>query len=752
MIWLASFPRSGNTFLRNILYEVYGLNSSTFHRESDYPLDENYDSYPFVKTHELPEHLTPGDPSIPAICLIRDGRDALCSMAHHRSDIVAPGSDYLENLRAAIIAQRGSHFGGWSMNVEAWCQRAQLLIRYEDLIADPLGTVERLRLVCDLPEPQEDRLPAFEALKFGIPKYGAARDLDVSEEEKHQLAHKFFRRGEAGAWREEMPEDLQALFWSYHGDTMQQMGYRSDGSLAEPDRDIDWEVRTKLGFKNTPCARPYRVLIEADKLASADEDGVKRYQLELMRGMFPITQDPDRRWEIDLFIHGKAVPLADCAQLLEQAFTLRRKLSLSGYAAVALSPESSELVASANLPKGKADGAPIPLRIERLVMAAVPRRLVAYLSRNDITLLHDAYESVRLVIVTVADFVSDVTYGLVSRFSDAFLTARRGSYRARAVAGLSQLWADMAGTDRFFGYDLLHLPLQQHYRPFRRVTLPRLVTIHDLTHIHFPESHTRVNVRNAERGLRDAEARRAHLLCVSKATADEVVDLRGVSLSRKHICHLGADPRRFSPRFNDEDRRLVRDRYGIEPDRPYLLCLSTLEPRKNLINTIEAFKLLLNESSDLDLSLVIAGKRGWGTGGIDQAVQGIRSHIQFTGFVDDNDVAYLYSDALALSYVSYYEGFGLPPLEAMRCGTPVIFGNNSSMIEVVGDGGLPADPSDVQDIARQFRRIVQYPQLRAQKSAAALRQANKFSWRQTALGTLSLYETLIDETRSGAGV
>lgn len=739
MIWLASFPRSGNTFLRNILYEVYGLNSSTFHRESDYPLDKDYDSYPFVKTHELPEHLRPNDPSIPAICLIRDGRDALCSMAHHRSDIVAPGSDYLDNLRAAIIAQRGSYFGGWSINVEAWCQRAQLLIRYEDLIADPLATVERLRLVCDLPAPQKDRLPAFEALKFGIPKYGAARDRDVSEEEKHQLAQKFFRRGEAGAWREEMPEDLQALFWSYHGDTMQQMGYCSDGSLAEPDRDIDWEVRSKLGFKSIPCARPYRVLIEADKLASTDEDGVKRYQLELMREIFPITQDPDRRWEIDLYIHGKAVPLADCAQLLEQAFTLRRK------------PAVVDEDQVAQLPESRGDGAPFPVRMERALMAAVPRRFVAYLAQNDITLLHDVYEAVRFPVVVVADFVSDIAYQLTSPLRDALLVARRASNRSRALGGLSQGWAISAGTDRFSGYDLLHLPLQQHYRPFRRTTLRRLVTIHDLTHIHFPESHTRVNVRNAERGLREAEIRQAHLLCVSKATADELTVLRGAPLSRTHMCHLGADPRRFSPRFNDEDCRVVRHRYGIDPDRPYLLCLSTLEPRKNLINTIAAFKLLLKESPDLNLSLVIAGKRGWGTGGIDLALQGMNSHIHFTGFVDDDDVAYLYSDALALSYVSYYEGFGLPPLEAMRCGTPVIFGDNSSMIEVVGDGGLPADPSDVQDIARQFRRIVQDPQLRAQKSAAALRQANKFSWRHTALGTLSLYETLIDETRAGAG-
>ena len=129
-----------------------------------------------------------------------------------------------------------------------WARRAAIIIRFEDLIRDPLGQVERLREVIELPEPRAERLPEFAALKSGVPKYGAARDQDVSDEEKRALAERFFRRGEAGAWREEMPEELAELFWAYHGDAMERMGYRRSGELAEPHRDLDADVRRKMGL------------------------------------------------------------------------------------------------------------------------------------------------------------------------------------------------------------------------------------------------------------------------------------------------------------------------------------------------------------------------------------------------------------------------------------------------------------------------------------------------------------------------
>ena len=98
MIFLSSFPRSGNTFLRNILFEVYGLKSGEFYLDTTHPLDDDFKTFPIIKTHELPSSLDEFDVNIPAVYLVRDGRDSVCSMAHHRSDLIAPGSDYRQNL------------------------------------------------------------------------------------------------------------------------------------------------------------------------------------------------------------------------------------------------------------------------------------------------------------------------------------------------------------------------------------------------------------------------------------------------------------------------------------------------------------------------------------------------------------------------------------------------------------------------------------------------------------------------------
>ena len=107
----------------------------------------------------MPSKLNEFDPNIPAVYLVRDGRDSVCSMAHHRSDLVSPGSDYVKNLRTAIIAAKGSFFGGWSRNAEDWLERADLVIRFEDLIRDPIGTVEKIRKVYALPKPVVENLP-----------------------------------------------------------------------------------------------------------------------------------------------------------------------------------------------------------------------------------------------------------------------------------------------------------------------------------------------------------------------------------------------------------------------------------------------------------------------------------------------------------------------------------------------------------------------------------------------------------------
>ncbi len=218
MIWLASFPRSGNTFARNVLYQSYGLVSTEVNLDS-LQYSSTHEEYPVVKTHLRPGQVPLRSAGHVVIYLVRDGRDALVSIAHHRTNIVAPGSDFLENLEEAIRAEEGSYFGGWGLNVAEWMERADVVIRFEDLIQDPIGQLERLREFIDLPQPEKEALPTFSSQKFGNPKYGPQKG-------ENQL---FFRKGKSNGWKEEMPDHLEQLFWKKHGRVMQALGYQRSG-------------------------------------------------------------------------------------------------------------------------------------------------------------------------------------------------------------------------------------------------------------------------------------------------------------------------------------------------------------------------------------------------------------------------------------------------------------------------------------------------------------------------------------------
>lgn len=225
MIWLASFPRSGNTFFRNIMYQVYGLESSSYHQETVVTVDENFESYPIVKTHLLPDQLPNRLQSAKSVYLVRDGRDALVSMAHHRKDIIAPGSNYYWNLTEAILAREGSFFGGWGGNVEAWMDTADIVIKYEDLIKDPLKEVRKLSQIMELPDAKVDNLPTFSQLKKGKAHYGSGAKRINKAIKGKEFSDKFFRRGVSGSYKDEMPHIHRALFWMKNRKQMQELKY-----------------------------------------------------------------------------------------------------------------------------------------------------------------------------------------------------------------------------------------------------------------------------------------------------------------------------------------------------------------------------------------------------------------------------------------------------------------------------------------------------------------------------------------------
>lgn len=710
-IWLASFPRSGNTFVRNILFDVFGVESGTFNIDDGVLLEENYLGFPVIKTHMLPSQLVPADPDIKAVYLVRDGRDAMVSIAHHRKDIVSPGSDFIQNMEAAIFAEKGTFFGGWSRNVTEWIDRADYIIRYEDLIADPAKCAERIRLLMDLPEADYNNIPQFQALKFGIPRYGAGRDRSMTEQEKRSLAALNFRKGKVGSWKEEMPDDLHDLFWSIHGETMLRLGYGYDGSVSQlSDADFDWDLIAKTDYppRETEQRERINVVVEAGKLASPVNDGVKRYQLMLLKELLHVHRNPSSQWHFDLFIDGSVYPISDMEDMIFDRF----RADGSG--------QAGESIASA-------------LRVswitgfQQFLLKVVPSGLKRTLVQKRILIFHKAF-----------DLFWVVVHKTLHLFRQILRFIRKGAVRAVIlVSGGSKV---RLLQDDSRSCHLVHLPLQHHYGAFTRSKVPLVATLHDFTHRLFPDYHTPQNIRNAEKGWRFVQKNASALIAVSGSTAADARRFGGENSPVIEIIHEAVDRKTFHYRVNSDDRKMVCHKYGIPEGEPFFLTLSSIEPRKNLEGIIRAFFDLLASDSSIKLNLVVAGKQTWGAFH-PHSLEGFDpGRVVFTGFVDDQDLPALYSEALCFCYISHYEGFGLPLLEAMNCGTPVIYGDNSSMPEVAGDAGLAANASDFRDIARQMGRIFYDEELRAGLRKAALKKAADFSMRKMAKQTLDLYK------------
>ena len=661
MILLVSFPRSGNTFFRNVLHDVYGLPSSTYHQEPGRELDADWASYPVIKTHLLPQDLPPELQAAKVVYLVRDGRDALVSLSHHRKDIVEPGSDYYTNLLEAMLAQRGSYFGGWSENVKAWTARADLVISFEALIQDPIGQVERLRGLIDLPPPQKEKLPTFEQLKFGVPTYGAGAGHNFDP----QMPVKNFRKGKKGGWREEMPLEIQQFFWQLHGPVMQQHGYL-DGALPW----TDYPVR--------------RVLIEATKLFTPDQDGVKRYLVELLEH-FILLLDYLPNWEVDLIHNNEFIPLGE----LHEFITKQQEED----ATPAFAYETNLL------------------------------RFKGYLQRHLPAVLYQQLSKI----------YRQGPFRHILTLTRETLSATQ----KRKTRQLSELLHDKQ-------YQLLHLPLPQHFDLLHQFEGPKLVTVHDLTHHLYPDFHTTENIRLAEKGMQLAQNKNAHLLAISEATQQDVLAHYDFAPTQIRVIYEGANGH-FSKQEQPTQLTSYLQALGI-PNKPYFATLSTVEPRKNLANVIAAFRALKAESPDQELQLLICGKRGWKSSDLYQDEEELhQAGIFFTGFVPDEQLPLLLSHAIALCYVSYYEGFGLPILEAMQCGTPVIYGNNSSMPEVAGEGGIGVDAQDAAAIKAAMYTISNNPAVRAALATLATAQAKKFSWLKAAFQTLCYYEEIINQ-------
>ncbi|GAA4451952.1 hypothetical protein GCM10023189_14560 [Nibrella saemangeumensis] len=239
------------------------------------------------------------------------------------------------------------------------------------------------------------------------------------------------------------------------------------------------------------------------------------------------------------------------------------------------------------------------------------------------------------------------------------------------------------------------------------------------------------------------------VVTISEATKEDLCNYYPhIHPERVVPIHLAAAPSLFYP-VNDASRKqAVRAKYKLG-EGPYLLSLATLEPRKNIDHLIRCFSRLIEEKSiPGEVTLVLVGTKGWKFDKITSELSrnaAIQSRIVFTGFVPDEDLAPIYAGAVAFVYPSLYEGFGLPPLEAMQCGLPVITSNVSSLPEVVGDAAIQVAPTDQDTLCQAMLTLVQSDTRRQELAVRALEQARLFSWEKHTAQHIDLYKRISND-------
>lgn len=269
---------------------------------------------------------------------------------------------------------------------------------------------------------------------------------------------------------------------------------------------------------------------------------------------------------------------------------------------------------------------------------------------------------------------------------------------------------------------------------------PVVVSIHDLSFEHLPQTFNRRSRTQLRLTVRHSARRAARILSLSEHTRHDIIQTYGISPQRVSAIPIAA-PDHFGPITDTRELQRVRHTYGIDGD--YILSVGSIQPRKNLARLVRAYAVLRGDSlADKLPQLVLVGKCAWLYDETLRALDetNVKDAVVLTGYVPQSDLPALYSGALCFVYPSYFEGFGLPPLEAMKCGAAVIVGNRTSLPEVVGDAALTVDPFDVDAIANSIRKLINDSALRQELSVKGQERANGFNWQETARKTLAVYK------------
>jgi glycosyltransferase involved in cell wall biosynthesis len=275
---------------------------------------------------------------------------------------------------------------------------------------------------------------------------------------------------------------------------------------------------------------------------------------------------------------------------------------------------------------------------------------------------------------------------------------------------------------------------------------PFVVTVHDLYHEHFPQYYpTRALARTrlyAHMTLRRAAA----IIADSEFSKQDIVRFHRIAPHKVTVAHLAADPL-FRPIHDERQLAAVRARYGT--GERFVLFVGALKPTKNLSTVIEAYVRLRRADATRHRLVLVGGTTAWLKEDIFAAARasGYGDEIVFTGYVPDDDLVALYNAADIFVSPSLFEGFGLPPLEAMACGTPVVTSNTTSLPEVLGDAALMVDPHDVETLASTIATVLEDGALRARLSVQGLERAATFSWDATARTIAGVYRDVTQAKR-----
>lgn len=284
--------------------------------------------------------------------------------------------------------------------------------------------------------------------------------------------------------------------------------------------------------------------------------------------------------------------------------------------------------------------------------------------------------------------------------------------------------------------DLLHQPCFSAPLLFRG---PIVITIHDIISILFPENIPFASRMFYSKWMPFTYHKANQIITISQSTKNDITRVLKIPQEKITVIPLAVDEK-FEQPIKLEEVGRVRQKYGLPKE--YILHIGTLEPRKNLKFLIDVFNDVIKSEKNVDLNLVITGKKGWYYEGLFERVRelGLEKKVIFTGYVDELDKPAIYKGAKIFAFPSVYEGFGLPPLEAMASGVPVISSDTSSMGEVIGDAGILLPPNDAERWSKAIGRLNNDEGLRKKYIELNKQQIKNFSWERTAHQTVEVYK------------